>query len=280
MYLTPFTRLVWAYQLHYYLCFRSHRRRRFLPWQSEQLIEFANEICLRHDYHLLQCQPHPDQLRCLVSLRPNQPISKVIQIVKTNSSRECCQQFSFTAPVWARGFLAKSVGRMRIGAVREYLEKQSTHHGYDRRLLPPVYRYRAPQPVELKAAHASFDLSHHLVLATCQRKGLFTSNLGKALSEYWLGVASKHMFALDQISVVPDHVHLLVRIVPRMSIEECTLLLMNNAQYFMGKNYPQVFVTNGINQLWEPSAYAGTCGELTTALLKAWLRKKVDDGRD
>ena len=32
-------------------------------------------------------------------------------------------------------------------------------------------------------------------------------------------------FAIDPISVVPDHVHLLVRIVPRMSIEECALLL-------------------------------------------------------
>ena len=78
-------------------------------------------------------------------------------------------------------------------------------------------------------------------------------------------------FAIDQISVVPDHVHLLVRIMPRMSIQECALLLMNNGQHFIGKNYPQVLVEAGINQLWEASAYAGTCGELTTALLKAWL---------
>ena len=271
MYLTPFTSLARAYQLHYYLCFRTHRRRPLFTSRAAQLTEIVSEICARHDYHALEYQPRPDQFRCLLSLQPAQAISKVMQTIKTNSSRECSQQFSLAKPVWARGFLAKSVGRMRIDAVRTYLEQQAKHHGYDSRILPPVYRYRASEPVVLMTEHAVFELNHHLVLATCQRKGVFTSALGKALSDYWLRVASERGFAIDQISVVPDHVHLIVRIIPRMSIEECVLLLMNNGQHFIGKNYPQALVQVGINQLWEASAYAGTCGELTTALIKAWL---------
>ncbi len=271
MYLTPFTSVAWAYQLHYYLCFRTHRRRPLFSSKAAQLIELVSEICARHDYHLLECRPYPDQIRCLVSLQPAQPISKVLQTIKTNSSREFSEQFDLAKPVWARGFLAKSVGRMRIGAVRKYLEQQSKHHGYDSRVLPPVYRYRASQPSALQATHASFELNHHLVLATCQRKGVFSSNLGRALSDYWLRVAARRGFAIDQISVVPDHVHLLVRTVPKMCIEECALLLMNNGQHFIGKNFPQRLVEAGINQLWEASAYAGTSGEFTTALIKAWL---------
>jgi len=271
MYLTPFTSVAWAYQLHYYLCFRTHRRRPLFSSKAAHLIELVSEICARHDYHLLECRPYPDQIRCLVSLQPAQPISKVLQTIKTNSSREFSEQFDLAKPVWARGFLAKSVGRMRIGAVRKYLEQQSKHHGYDSRVLPPVYRYRASQPSALQATHASFELNHHLVLATCQRKGVFSSNLGRALSDYWLRVAARRGFAIDQISVVPDHVHLLVRTVPKMSIEECALLLMNNGQHFIGKNFPQRLVEAGINQLWEASAYAGTSGEFTTALIKAWL---------
>ncbi len=56
-----------------------------------------------------------------------------------------------------------------------------------------------------------------------------------------------------------------------MSIEECALLLMNNGQHFVGKNYPQVLIEAGINQLWQPSAYAGTCGEYTSGLIQKWL---------
>ena len=275
MFLTPYSRLTWAYQLHYYLCFRTHRRRLAFEGKTAQLIDVLDDICSRHGYHLLKCQPRPDQLRCLLSLKPDQTIANVMKTIKTNSSRESCIQLGLTAPVWARGYLAKSIGRVRLDAVRNYLEQQSKHHGYDSRIRPPVYRYRTTSPIQLKATHAWFDLNHHVVLSTKQRQGVFTSDLGRALSDYWLTVAAMRGFAIDQISVVPDHVHLLVRITAKMSIEECVLSLMNNEQHFIGKNFPQVLIELGLNQLWEASAYAGTCGELTTALLKAWLSQSL-----
>jgi REP element-mobilizing transposase RayT len=138
-------------------------------------------------------------------------------------------------------------------------------------VLPPVYRYRAVSPSVLASPHAVFDLSHHLVLATRYRKGIFDSSMGQALVDYWLRVAAKHAFAIDQVTVVPDHIHSIVRIKPMMSIEECALSLMNNGQHFMEKRYPEVLIQAGIDQLWQPSAYAGTCGEYTSALIKAWL---------
>lgn len=273
MFLTPLTTISWAYQLHYYLCFRTHRRKQLFSTttQSDLLRSVVAEICERHEYNLLECQDYPDQFRCLLSLQPSQTLSKVIQTIKTNSSRECGLQLNVSPPLWARGFLARSTGRMRIGAVRRYLEQQSEHHGYSWRLQPPVYLYRTTSPVILHSPHAIFDLSHHLVFVTYQRRGVFTSNLGLSLSEYWLKVAGKRGFAIDQISVVPDHVHLLVRTTPKMSIEDCVLTLLNNAQHFLGQRFPGILVTVGLDRLWQPSAYAGTCGEMSTALIKKWL---------
>jgi REP element-mobilizing transposase RayT len=49
------------------------------------------------------------------------------------------------------------------------------------------------------------------------------------------------------------------------------LLEMNNGQHLVGKNYPQVLIEAGINQLWQRSAYAGTCGEYTSGLIQKWL---------
>jgi REP element-mobilizing transposase RayT len=159
--LTPFKSLTWAYQLHYYLCFRTHRRRQCFLSKESFLKDLITEVCGRHEYHLLECQPHPDQLRSLISLRPSQCVAKTIQTIKTNSSREWNRRFDLQPPLWARGYLARSVGQIRMNAVREYLDQQSSHHGYDSRLLPPVYRYRAKDPVSLTASHASFDLNHH-----------------------------------------------------------------------------------------------------------------------
>lgn len=267
MYLTTYTSLTWAYQLHYYICFRTHRRRESL---TATVLELITEICARHDYHLLECQPACNQVLCLVSLRPTHTISKVVQTLKSNASRE----LPLPKPVWARGYLARSVGRVRIDAVRNYLEHQAEHHGYAARRLPPVHRYRSRETERLTAPHCWFELNHHLVFATRRRRGVFDSLLGSALTEYWLKVALARGFAIDQLSVLPDHVHLVVRTVPSMSIEVCALLLMNNGQYFVAKHYGGVLVALGLDQLWESSAYAGTCGDFTTALVKSWLREK------
>ena len=132
-------------------------------------------------------------------------------------------------------------------------------------------RFRNHNPTVPSVAHAVFDLKYHLVLATRFRQDLFDSSLGEALVNYWLKVAENREFALDQATVLPDHTHLLVRTTPKMSIEECTLLLMNNGQHFVGKYWAPRMIEAGVDQLWQPSAYAGSCGELPTALLKRFL---------
>ena len=61
------------------------------------------------------------------------------------------------------------------------------------------------------------------------------------------------------------------RTVPKMGIEAAALALMNNAQHWIGRRFPQMLLRAGIDQLWQPSAYAGSRGEVTTALVKSFL---------
>ncbi|MEK6299544.1 MAG: IS200/IS605 family transposase [Acidobacteriota bacterium] len=167
--------------------------------------------------------------------------------------------------------MARSVGRARIDAVRNYLDSQSEHHGYAGRVCPPVFRFVAKKPIALTAAHSVFDLNHHVVLATRYRRGIFGSRIGEELIEYWERVATQKGFAIDRATVLPDHIHLLVRIVPKISIETCVLALMNNGQHWFGVHCPQLLVQAGVSQLWQASAYTGTSGKVTTALVKSFL---------
>ena len=84
-------------------------------------------------------------------------------------------------------------------------------------------------------------------------------------------VANKRGFAVDEVSVVPDHIHFILRLNPKTSIQECALSLMNNGQDWMGKQNKSALIQAGIDSLWQPSAYAGTCGRVTTAMVKAFL---------
>lgn len=276
MLLEPLKTISWAYQLHYYLCFRTRRVSGVFtaPERVEALNEALREICARHEYHLLESNIYPDHVRCLLSLRPAQAISNVIQTLKANSARLFNAQFALTPPLWGRGFLARSVGRVRLSIVKQYISEQAEHHGYEKRVRPPVFRYSTEEAATLTAAHASFDLNHHLVFATRYRRGVFDSALGAALIQYWQRVASARGFAIDRVTIVPDHTHLLVRIAPKMSIEECALSLLNNGQHFVGQHAPEALIRAKIEQLWQASAYAGTTGEFTTALVKAFLSER------
>jgi putative transposase len=275
MHIEPLTTLKWAFQLHYYLCFRTRRLRPVFSNSDrvDLLSSTVSEICQRHDFHLLETKVFQDHLRLLVSLRPTDAISKVVQTIKANSARATASELGLEAPIWGRGYLARSIGRISISAVKRYIDDQAEHHGYAQRPLTPVFRFRADRPVALSTPHASFELNHHVVFATRRRMGIFGSALGKALIAYWIRVADKHGFAIDRCTVVPDHVHLLVRTTPKLSVEECALSLLNNGQHFVGRHAPELLVQAGINQLWQSSAYAGTCGEFNTALMKSFLRK-------
>jgi putative transposase len=272
--LEPFKEISWAFQLHYHLCFRTHRRKTVFDNRSRTaaLSQALVGLCTINDFHLLEKDCQPAHVQLLLSLRPSQLISDVLKRLKGRSSAALCREFALTPPLWARGYLARSAGRVRVQAVKHYLDIRAEHHGFSKRALPPVFRFRPTKPENLTTAHASFDLTHHLVLATRFRRGIFDSKMGEALINYWTKVAAKGGFAIDQATVLRDHIHLLVRITPKLTVEQATLSLMNNGQYFVGKHFPRVLVEAKIDQLWQSSAYVGTCGELTTSLLKAFLR--------
>ena len=70
--------------------------------------------------------------------------------------------------------------------------------------------------------------------------------------------------------------HLLVKLPPNISIENCALSLMNNSQHWLGRYHKTALIRAGVDRVWQPSAYAGTCGKVTTAIVKSFLQKGVN----
>jgi putative transposase len=116
-------------------------------------------------------------------------------------------------------------------------------------------------------------LNYHLVFATQGRIPVFDETIASRLFKYLLAVGRKHNFAIDRISVLPDHMHMLVEGIPRISVEEYALSILNNTQFWMAKNYNGVLKETGAWDVWRPSYYAGTVGEYTTAEVKSFLRR-------
>src|SRR5215471_10017584 len=125
-----------AYQLHSYFCFKTHYLRPLFasPEAQKSINNTVEDVCNRHDYHLLDIKVSDDHLRLLLSLKPDQTVSRAVQMMKGNIShqfsrncRDILTRYRTKSP-WAEGYFARSSGKADISTVRRYVESQAAHH--------------------------------------------------------------------------------------------------------------------------------------------------------
>ena len=273
-----------AYQLHFYLCFRTHYLRPiFSATQDSSFFgEVLSEVCGRENYHLLETEIAPENLRLLLSLKPDQTVSRAVNMLKGNLSRQFNLKFpgrlqKHTAnSLWAKGYFARSSGKVNLDRAREYVASQIPHHGYQgewtQRLRYQNPKFKSPA---FEFEHCFCLLNYHVVLSTQNRIPLFDEAIAPELFDYVVRVGAKHKFAVDRIGLLPDHMHLLLEAVPGVSIEQCVRAILDNTRHWMTSRYSGVLRQTGAWDVWQPSFYAGTVGEYSTAQITKFLRSSV-----
>ncbi len=269
-----------AYQLHFYLAFKTAYLRPLLRGQRERNLigTVLDEVCGRQQYHILHSDVSDNYLRMLLSLKPEQSISHAVRYLKGNLSVNFGRTFELeleqqrTKTLWAKGYFARSSGKVNLEAARNYVETQTTHHGYQGEWTRPL-KYRNPdfRSPAFSLPHSICMLDYHLVLVTKFRAPLFDEAMAPGLFNYVLAIGRKHGFAVERMSLLPDHMHLLIQAIPGLSIYECALALLNNSQQWIEKHYWGVLKQMDAWDVWQPSFYAGTVGDYTTAQVKSFL---------
>jgi len=269
-----FRTLASAYQLHFYLCFKSHSLLQVFAGDGipEILTEVSRSVCEREDYHLLESRISPDHLRLLVSLKPKHTVSNAVNLLKGNMSRQLGLRTGRKQPWFATGYFASSSGKVDIETVRTYVSSQVAHHGYQGKWTEALeYRNTRFKSPAFQPKHCLSILTYHLVLVTAGRASVFDEAIAPKLFPYINAVGDKHGFVIDRISLMPDHVHLVLEATPTMSIESIALALVNNVAHWMGNHYWGVLKQTNAWGVWQPSFYAGTAGEYVTAQVKRFL---------
>jgi putative transposase len=272
-----------AYQLHFYLVFKTKYLHPLLadPAQKSLVHNTFETVCSREDYHLLDTSITPNHIKILVSLKPQQTISNLVQKVKGNlsyqfgvESRDLLRRFDIKSFL-ASGYFARSSGKVNLEAARRYVETQAAHHGHKGEWIKPLScrnaTFRSPA---FKLAHCFCILDYHVVLATQSRISVFDEAIAPSLFEYLMSVGNKHGFVLDRMGLMPDHIHLILEGIPTLSIEECVRAILNNTHHWMTKQFWGVLKETGAWDVWQPSFYAGTVGAFSTAQVRRFLNQR------
>jgi REP-associated tyrosine transposase len=270
--------LRFAYCYRIYLRWRTYRSRVCLPLLGIDN-DILNTLAQPYGIRVLECATSKTDVATMVSLQPTETISTCASKLKGQLSKYLRSELQLKEPehLLSRGYFGCTVGKSNALQIERYLESQAEHHGYDKRVLPPIfvekYAVNAADEARLIAKHASVLAQFHIVLATRWRRGVFGASEGKKIAQEWRKLQTDLRIAIIKVSFVPDHVHIALRTHPSVSVPDTIAALMNTAQDII----PNALVGVGLDQLWQPSAYLGSYGDLTSPQIRKYIESLQKD---
>jgi putative transposase len=92
--------------------------------------DLLRQIAAEHELEIVSGKVARDHVHLLLSYRPNQGVSQIVEWLKGISSRVLLQEFPHLRKkfwgkhLWARGYLAVSSGTITDETIREYIDEQ------------------------------------------------------------------------------------------------------------------------------------------------------------
>jgi REP-associated tyrosine transposase len=107
----------------------KYRQSLIQPEWKDQLQKYITSIVQNHGHKVLAINNMPDHLHLFFGFRPNQSLSDLMRIVKSESS-QWINDKQFTPAVfrWQEGYGAFSYSRSHVKTVTEYVLNQEEHH--------------------------------------------------------------------------------------------------------------------------------------------------------
>ena len=123
-----------------------------------------------------------------------------------------------------------------------------------------------------KERHSVSDLKIHLVCVTKYRRKVFTSESLKLIEKSFKGVASKMNFKVLEFNGEADHVHVLIKYPPKLSIS----LMVNSLKGVSSRRYGQAGLPKpyGKSALWSPSYFVSSVGGAPLEVLKSYIKNQ------
>jgi putative transposase len=93
--------------------------------------DLVRTIAAEHELEIISGKVARDHVHVLISYRPTQRVSQIVQWLKGTSSRVLLQEFPrlrkqfWGKHLWARGYLAVATGTVTDEAIREYIDEQA-----------------------------------------------------------------------------------------------------------------------------------------------------------
>lgn len=118
-----------------------------------------------------------------------------------------------------------------------------------------------------------YNFHYHLIWVTKYRNKTFTTDaLANEMKEILSGIAEANKIVIENMEVMPDHVHMLISFPPSKAPPSAIKALKGRSAYMFLKRHPEIRQSQYWGgHLWSPSYYMSTLGNMSKDVVERYI---------
>ena len=129
----------------------------------------------------------------------------------------------------------------------------------------------------VSGAHSVFQCVYHIEWCPKYRFNVFRKEGSKNDMEAILQqTAAEHDMKIEELAVMPDHVHMVVHVKPGISLAKATNLLKGRSSYEYFKKHPNLRYRYRKGHMWSRGKFYRSVGSVDLQTTKEYVRNQED----
>ena len=123
-------------------------------------------------------------------------------------------------------------------------------------------------------AHTTHRLRYHLVWIPKYRKRVLQGKVAFRLKGLFYEACSMNDWWIDDLAILPDHIHMLIQLPPSISVAEAIQYLKGGTSKVIRKEYPELQEFLWGDSFWCDGYFAESVGRLNDVAIKKYIRNQ------
>ena len=125
--------------------------------------------------------------------------------------------------------------------------------------------------------NATYDIQYHFVWIPKYRKRALKDGIKSRLEQLFNQCAEINQFEILELSIQPDHVHLLLSAKPRYSPSEIMRLIKGGSSRIVRQEHPELEEFFWGDSFWADGYFVSTHSTVTEDIIKDYIRNQAED---
>ena len=116
-----------------------------------------------------------------------------------------------------------------------------------------------------------YNIGYHIVWSTKYRRHAIVGDVETRLKVLLQEIASEHGFIVENMEVMPDHIHVFASAHPKVPPSTLVKLLKGVSARKLFIEFPELRSKLWGGHLWNPSFYVGTAGSMSKDVIMRYI---------